>query len=311
MAAVVPNMDIDPRLLRYFVAVAQELHFGRAAAKLHVSQPALSEAIKRLETDLGVLLFVRGSRRVELTEAGQVLLSQAPTILGQLERTVGLVRGTTQRTESHLRIGYSPFVDLTRVWAIRARLNRMAPAATIEFVSGRTTEQVSFLLKGEIAAGVVVGPVDDPALTTEVVLREPFIVGLPQAHPLKRRRKLRLPDVAREKVIWFPRHFHPAFYDSFLAACEARGVRPRIIHEVTTLPECMRLVANAEGITFITRSALAVPFSNVLFRELHEEGLHVETLLAFRSDHASELLSRFLEAAREEFGSGSEGPATS
>jgi DNA-binding transcriptional LysR family regulator len=170
MRRVVPNTDIDPRLLRYFVAVAQELHFGRAAAKLHVSQPALSEAIKRREAELGVPLFVRGSRRVELSEAGQVLLSQTPAILGQLERTVVLVRGTTQRSESHLRIGYSPFVDLTHVWAIRARLNRMAPAAAIEFVSGRTTEQVPLLLKGEIAAGILVGPVDDPALTTEVVL---------------------------------------------------------------------------------------------------------------------------------------------
>jgi DNA-binding transcriptional LysR family regulator len=299
----VPNTDIDPRLLRYFVAVAQELHFGRAAAKLHVSQPALSEAIKRLETELGVLLFVRGSRRVELTEAGQVLLSQVPAILGQLERTVVLVRGTIQRNESHFRIGYSPFVDLTRVWAIRARLKQMAPDATIEFVSGRTTEQVSLLLKGEIAAGILVGPIDDQVLTTEVVLREPFIVGLPESHPLKRRRKLLLRDVARENVIWFPRHVNPAFYDSFMAACEARGLRLRIIHEVTTLPECMRLVANAEGITFITRSALAVPFSNVLFRELHEEGLHVETLIAFRSDYASELLSRFVEASRKEFGS--------
>jgi DNA-binding transcriptional LysR family regulator len=303
MRSVVPNTDIDPRLLRYFVAVAQELHFGRAAAKLHVSQPALSEAIKRLETELGLPLFARGSRRVELTEAGQVLLSQAPAILGQLERTVVLVRGTTQRSESHFRIGYSPFVDLTHVWAVRARLKQMAPDATIEFVSGRTTEQVSLLLKGEIAAGILVGPVDDPVLTTEVVLREPLIVGLPEGHPLKRRRKLLLRDVARENVIWFPRHFNPAFYDSFMAACEARGFRPRIIHEVTTLPECMRLVANGEGITFITRSALAVPFSNVLFRELREEGLHVETLIAFRSDYQSELLKRFVEAARKEFGS--------
>jgi DNA-binding transcriptional LysR family regulator len=166
-------------------------------------------------------------------------------------------------------------------------------------------------LKGEIAAGILVGPVDNPVLTTEVVLHEPFIVGLPWGHSLKRRRKLRLREVAGENVIWFPRHFHPAFYDGFLAACEARGFRPQIIHEVTTLHECIRLVANAEGITFITRSALAVPFSNVLLRELHEEGLRVETLLAFRSDRASELLTRFLEAAREEFGSGSEGSATS
>lgn len=295
-------MDVDPRLLRYFLAVARDLHFGRAAAKLYLSQPALSEGIKKLETELGVALFIRGSRRVELTESGRVLLAQAPVVLSQLDRTIAFVRSTARRGGNSFRIGYSPFVDLARVWAVRTYLQRAEPDLSIEFISSKTTEQISLLLRNEIQAGILVGPVDEQGLILESVFREKFMVGLPKGHQLARNRGIRLRDLETESIIWIPRSFHPAFYDRFLSLCGAREYRPRITHEVTTVSECLQLIKKGEGITFMTRSAQPIPVPGVVFHELRDENFFVETLVATRSDASAEFLKRFGEIVRTEFG---------
>ena len=116
-------MDLEPRLLRYFLAVAEELHFGRAAARVYLSQPALSEGIKRLEQSLGTMLFLRGRRHVALTDAGKVLKVQAPEILQQIDKAAAQVLAAGREETRHFRIGYSPFLDLKRIDQLRSRMN--------------------------------------------------------------------------------------------------------------------------------------------------------------------------------------------
>ncbi len=293
-------MDIEPRLLRYFLAVARELHFGRAAAALYVSQPALSEGLKRLETDLGVSLFTRRSRRVELTEAGQAMLAQAPAILQQVERAIAAVRDAGYNEAKHLRIGYSPFIDLVSVWRLRTRLQEDA-SLKAEFMSAKTVDQIESLLRGELLAGLVIGPIANPGLRSTSIHREPFLIGLPEAHPLASRKSVTLNDVRNESLVWLPRSFHPWFYDRFIETCAAHGYRPKIAHEVTTLQECIHLIGQAQGITFTTKSSQSLAPPGVVFRELKHEDLYVETLVTFSANSKLHVLEPLIEMARWAF----------
>ena len=299
-------MDIEPRLLRYFFMVTEELHFGRAAAKLYVSQPALSESIKRLESTLGVELLVRTNRRVELTPAGRVLQVQAPEILRQIEHAAAAVLAIAHDEAHRFRVGYSPFLDLNRICEIRSRFQSEQSGWSVEFISAKTVELTNLLLNGRISVALLIGPVAEKLIESEVVFEEPFIIGLPTDHPLTVKDSIRFKDLANEKVIWLPRSFHPAFYDRFVAACEVLGYTPKFTFEVTTLPECLHLIHEHRGITFTTKSAQSLAHPGVVFRPL-KELITVETVVAFQSNVDPSILARFVDLATEIFAVHKEG----
>ena len=292
-------MDIEPRLLRYFLAVAEELHFGRAAARVYLSQPALSEAIKRLERDLGAVLFMRGPRHVELTEAGKVLKVQVPGLLQQMERATAQVISAAREESLHFRVGYSPFLDLKRVDVLRSRMINETSWA-VEFVGERTTELLRLLLARDMAAALVIGPVADKQVKKKLLFREGLVVGLPATHRLVTSDGIHFADVADETVVWLPRSFHPAFYDWFIKACQKRGYQPKIAFAVTTLQECLYLIESGQAITFATQSSQLVAQQGAIFRPLLESTL-VETLLAYREHDDSTFVRVFREFATAAF----------
>ncbi len=159
-------VDLEPRLLRYFTAVADELNFGRAAARVHLSQPSLSVAIKQLEDAYAVKLFTRDSRHVELTEAGRRFVPVAQKILEELDRAADFLRGVARGEPEVFRIGYSPFLDIQLVGSIRLEFARANNNFRTAFISAPTAAQISALQKGELHAGLLVAA-EAPLLAVE------------------------------------------------------------------------------------------------------------------------------------------------
>src|SRR5579863_9967311 len=163
-------MELEPRLLRYFLAVAGELNFGRAAKRVHIEQPALSVAIKGLEEDLGVRLLERDKRHVALTEAGKVFAKEARAIIAQSQRAIALVRGVAYKSSSIFQVGYCPFIDLELFIPIRSEFHLLEADQRVEFRSVLTKDQILPLLEGKLDAGLLILPMMEPELQFEVLI---------------------------------------------------------------------------------------------------------------------------------------------
>lgn len=199
-----------------------------------------------------------------------------------------------------LRVGYSPFIDLDWLQLLRSRIAQTTDdQPRVEFVSSQTPQQHEMLIRGQLQAGIVLAPLDDPALTVHVLFREPFFVALARGHRFASLDEITLPQLRGEAVISLPREFNPPLYDRFFALCSARGYQPRIVQEVTTLHECLHFAGHGLGISFTTRAALAVVSEQITLKRLAEETIYVETAIAYRSDNRSERLKRFLEIVKQ------------
>jgi DNA-binding transcriptional LysR family regulator len=294
-------MDLDPRVLRYFLAVAEDLNFNRAAERLRVSQPSLSLAIKKLEMEHGVRLFHRNSRHVELTDEGKRFVVEAHAVLDALESAAAYLRGLSISGPAVFRVGYSPFLDMRQVASVRSALNNSCSDSRIEFVSVSSARQPTQLAEGTLDAGLLILPIDDRRCSVTVLNREPFFVGMHRRHRLARLRAPALPEFRDEPVIWFPRNLNSRYYDRFLTLCADAGYTPKIVQEVTTIPECLQFIQDGIGITFAPRSFQSVSYDGVIFRELVDERFCVETAVAHRAGDRTELLRRFIDVAGKIF----------
>jgi DNA-binding transcriptional LysR family regulator len=293
-------MDVDPRLLRYFLAVAQELNFNRAAERLHLSQPSLSVAIRKLEDYCGFTLFHRNVRGVELTDGGRRLAPIARDLIERTSLVSAFIEQLARGEPEIFRVGYSPLLDMALIGAIQAGFRNKA-SVPAEFVSAETGIQVQGLLRNELRAGLIVIPFgEEPAINVEVLRRESFFVALPDGHPLESRDTLSVDDVRPESVIWFGRDVNPLFYDRFFATCVEAHYTPKVVQSVTTALECIQFVAQGRGISVVTRSLSLTGFEGISFRELQDDRFYIETALAYRRDDRSEILQRFIAFAREQ-----------
>ncbi|GAB3602056.1 LysR substrate-binding domain-containing protein [Kineococcus gypseus] len=221
-------MDVSPRLLRYFVAVAEELHFGRAAARLYVSQPSLSQQIRKLEHDLGTALFVRSSRRVRLTAAGRALALEAPVVLGALARAVELTRLAGSGPTTSVRLGYTPVTGLETLSTLLSALQADHPTLTVvprEVFSGEIPERLG---DGDIDLGLALSPQLRDGLDGELLREEPVSALLGAHHRLAAEPAIPLQRLSGEKLLLFPRPLAPVYYDSIVAACRAAGFLPDV-----------------------------------------------------------------------------------
>jgi DNA-binding transcriptional LysR family regulator len=287
-------MDLEQHSLRKFLAVLEDLNFSRAAHRLHVSQPALSQAIRRLEADLGKNLFERDSRSVTLTDFGRVFCVVARTLVAQHDRAVATALEAARGPARSFRVGYSPFIDLALVAAVRIEFAR-EPDMWIDLRGSFSKAQVDLLTAGQLDAGLLFSPfAPAPGLTAEILRREPFVVGLVRGHRLAHRRSMSLDDVRSEPIIWWPRALNPALFDRFFAVCAAQGYAPVIAQEATTLEEFLEFVAQGLGITLLPRSATMLKHAGVVFRELAVDHLSVDLVVAYLKGDQSEILTRFI-----------------
>lgn len=295
-------MDLEQHSLKKFLAVAEELNFNRAALRLHVSQPALSQAIRRLEAALGRDLFSRDSHSVALTEFGKAFYTIARTLVAQHDRAVIAALEAARGEPQSFRVGYSPLIDLTMPCAVQIEFATAEPGARVELRSSASVDQVLRLAAGQLDAGLVASPFAEvPGLTAEILKRDPFMIGLACGHPLARQPVVSLGNIRDEPLIWLPRSFNPALFDWFVAMCVKSGYMPRIAQDVTTVQEFLEFVAQGLGITFLPRSATTVMHPGVVFRQIEDERLWVEIVVAYRQGDQSATLARLVNFLKERF----------
>ncbi len=299
---------MELRQLKYFVAVAEELNFGRAAGRVYLSQPALSQQIRKLEEDLGVTLFYRTKRQVELTEAGQALLEGARQALVQIEQTVRAVREAGGVESSRLQVGFPEYANHTPVAEILRTFQKRYPSVGLEqhewFLLQHTLQLVARLRDGALDVGFLLLPVDDDTLAHEHVLRIEIVAAIPEDHPLAAEGEVPLRALANERLILFPRRFHPMHYDHIVECCREAGFNPDIVQknepQVYSGPTTYRMVASGAGIGIVVPPlVIASRPPGVVFRPLREPTPTLDLVAAWRRDDRSTSLQAFLEVIRE------------
>jgi DNA-binding transcriptional LysR family regulator len=299
------NRRMDTRLLETFVAVAEELHFRRAAERLHVAQPAVSRQIRRLEDELGVQLLIRDRRKVMLTEAGQAYLGEARTILSRLEVAQQEARRVERGEVGSLSVGYTQLFVMHGVFPETVRLYRERfPGVELQMRELLTSEQVEALLEGNnIDVGLGTLPVTAEGLRTETLLEEPLVVALPANHPLTTKKQVVLEELADEPFILFPRWQAPEFHDLLIGVCREAGFVPQVVVEATSLPSVASMVAAGIGVAFVARitfeSGLQRP--RVVYKEIDECDIRLRGGLLWRPENETPVLRGFLEVIREAF----------
>ncbi|WP_327093665.1 LysR substrate-binding domain-containing protein [Nocardia vinacea] len=236
------------RQLRYFVAVAEELHFGRAAERLGIAQPPLSQRIRKLEHDLGARLFDRNSRRVELTEAGQILLVEARDLLARWDRAQRMV-GKAHRGEiDALRVGVPPELAGRVLAAILTTFESRDVRVDLQELT--TAEQIRLLADRQLDAGLLQHPVDVVGLELGPEVETPLGVVLPRDSPLAARSALTLADLAGLGLVIFPRAAAPGLYDATLRTCWEHGFRPTRVQHARNPEFVLGMVLSGRGVAF-------------------------------------------------------------
>jgi len=290
---------MELRHLRYFVAVAEELHFGRAAQKLGMAQPPLSQQIRRLEQELGVLLLQRTKRRVQLTEAGRAFLEEARKTLSQAERAVEAAQRAGRGEVGRLTIGFLGAATYSLLPSILIAFRHRYPDVEVELHELKTSELIQALRERRIQVGFVRLPVEDELLVVEPITREELLVALPVRHPLASRAHIGFGDLAQEAFLMPPRQLAPSFHEQVLDLSRQAGFTPKLGAEAIQLQTIINLVAAGMGVTLVPESVQILAGRGVVFKKLPHPPPMVEIAVAWRRDTHSEILSAFLNVVRE------------
>jgi DNA-binding transcriptional LysR family regulator len=287
---------IDIRRLFYFVAVAEELHFTRAAGRLHIAQPPLSYQIQQLEKDLGVQLFERNRHQVQLTEAGKVLLDEARRIFAQLEQTVRQVRRVGHGEVGFLTLGFVPSASNSVLPTILQAFQQQFPAIQLFLKEMNPDQMVQALHDHRIDVGMVYMPLADSVLCAQTVLREPFVVALPVSHPQAREEPADLHTLAAEYFIVPSRYAAmPGLYAHVMEACHQAGFTPKVRQEAWLMQTIIGLVAANMGIALVPASIQNLHRTGVIYRPLRDITREVELGVVWRRDSTFPVLQRFLQ----------------
>ena len=244
-------MDLDPRLLRYFVAVAEELSFSRAATRLHISQPPLSYAIRQLEQQLGAPLFTRSSRRVSLTAAGRALYGEAQFLLRRNADVKRLISRIDAGLQGQLKIGFVGSALYRRLPDVLRQCRQKYPDVEQVLLELNSAEQIELVERGELDIGFIhANPVPASVRYAELVT-EPFSLCLPAAHRLARRKQIALQEVAGEDFIFFSRALSPLYYETLFSMCLQAGFFPAVRYEARHWLSVVSLVAQGMGVSIV------------------------------------------------------------
>jgi DNA-binding transcriptional LysR family regulator len=289
---------MELRQLRYFVAVAEELHFRRAAARLHISQPPLSQQIAALEEELGVRLLERTRRRVELTPAGEAFLRDARATLAELDVAVSTARAISAGQEGVLRVGFVGSALLSIVPSTVQRFRRARPGVEIELRERSTVEQMRAVSTGLVDVGLVRPPIEtDESLHTEVVMRERTVAALPEGHPLAALRRIPLRRLAAEPLVLFPRRQAPGYHDLLIGRLAMTGSTPHVAQYAPEMMTIIGLVAAGIGVSPVPASVAHLAIDGVTYRPL-SSAPDTELVAVTRAAEQSTLVPAFLAAAR-------------
>ncbi|MCO4881081.1 MULTISPECIES: LysR family transcriptional regulator [Paraburkholderia] len=291
---------MELRQLRYFVAVAEERNFTRAAERLNMTQPPLSRQIQQIEDMVGLALFERGARPLKLTEAGRVFYAQARRLLEESDELLPLTRRLAQLAE-RIVIGfvpstlYGPLPDVIRAF------REAAPLIQISLIEMFTIEQLSALKGGRIDVGFGRLRFDESQLAREVLVEEPLIAALPAGHALADIAQLTLDALSKETLIIYPSTPRPSYADQQLSAFRDHAVEPAAVHEVRELQTALGLVAAQVGVCLVPESVRGLRARGVTYRSIQETNVSSPIIMSRRLQDQSATTDLFCSIARDLF----------
>lgn len=286
--------------LRYFTVLAEELHFGRAAARLHMAQPPLSQAIRRLETEVGVDLFKRTTRRVDLTPAGRAYLREARAILASVDEAAHTARLVAAGSVGHLTIGCVGSATYSLLPALSRHLATELPGIDFSFRGEMLApDQVTGLRDGTIDIALLRPPVSDPSLLTYRLRRDQLVVALPADHPLSAAPRITPADLAGTDLIVHSAERRSVMYGVVIRLLHEAGVEPKVRHEVGETSTLVTLVAGGLGVAVVPEPVTALALEGVTYRPLSGPDAGIDLLVAHRAERQEPHLTRAVGVVRD------------
>jgi DNA-binding transcriptional LysR family regulator len=296
---------MELRRIQYFVAVAEEAHFGRAAERLQMAQPPLSQQIKALEAEMGVVLFHRTTRKVELTPAGQRFLDRARAILASVDEAVTEAAQVADGQLGRIAIGFTGSATYDLLPSLVRVLRADLPGIELD-IRGEmlTPDQVAALTDGSLDLGLLRPPVRNAGIEVHVLRREPLIAVLPEHHPLAGHDRVPLPDLRDDPFITYPSHHRSVVYEAVTDACQRAGFFPRAVHEVGETSTLVSFVAAGLGVALVPASVQHLRITGATYLPLAGTTREVELALATRAGATSPHVARVRARAEALIGGG-------
>lgn len=289
---------MELRHCRYFVAVAEELHFGRAAKRLNISQPPLSQQIRSLEQELGVELFRRTKRIVRLTPAGEVFLESARKLLRGAEDSMDVTRRAARGEVGTLQIGYAPGLEIEVLPKVLHRFSRKFPAVDIRLLPLASRDQLEALKQRRIDAGLVMLPASADGIVVRPIKREALVFVAPASHPLARQATVDLRDLNGVPYVHLARSYEPVYYDHILGLARQANVTLKVVAESAHLYDNLSLVAAGVGASLLPECVRRIRRAGVVYRALRRSGSPVGLGLAHRKQEISQVSLAFVDTVR-------------
>ena len=291
---------MELRHLRYFVAVAEELHFGRAADRLRMAQPPLSQQIKALEEELGTRLFERNRRKVDLTPAGAAVLEEARDILRRAGDLGRLARSMAGGEAGRLEIAFTGSVPFNDVMPrILNAFRRTYPAVWVSLREMSTGSQIEAVAEGRLDIGFA-RPADSnlpSGVAARQILRETLVLAIPADHPLAGRGRLAMVEVADQALVMHPRHIGTGLYDKIITLCGRAGFQPQVAVEAHQMSTMISLVGAGLGLAVVPQTMRRLPFEGVAFADIDDDEAFIDLLMVYRAGSPPAVVANFLSVA--------------
>lgn len=295
---------MELRHLRYFQVVAQELNVTRAASRLHMAQPPLSRQIRQFEDELGVSLFDRGSRGLQLTEAGRFLLEQSLQLTQRLEETIEGTRRIGRNDKRWFGIGFVPSVLYGFLPELIRELRGADSQVEVGLSEMITVQQIEALKAGRIDIGFGRIPVNDPAIARRIVMAEPLVAAMPASLPAPGNQPLSAAALARHPLILYPARPRPSYADHVLSLFRAQGLQPGVVQEANELQTALGLVAAGVGITLVPASVQRLHRDDVRYQTIDAPGFVSPVIMSYRAEDRSPFLARAVAWVEKQAGNG-------
>lgn len=291
---------MELRHLRYFIAVAEELHFSKAAERLHIAQPPLSQQIQQLEAELGVQLFHRKTKRqVLLTEAGKAFLQAAYQLLVQLETSVALTQRIGRGQTGQLRIGFTSLVIYDLLPLILQQFHAQFQQVELVLRELTTSQQEQALRDSLIDVGFAHPPLEDDTLSSQCIHRQNLVVALPSTHSLAQEEQICVRSLLNEPLIVFPRYLAPGLYDRIMSLFEQENCQPNITQSAIQMQTIIALVSARMGVAITPSSLQNLQRPGVTYRPIVEQVPVIETAVIWQPESLTPILENFLQLTQK------------
>ena len=285
--------------MKYFIAVAEELHFGHAAERLHMAQPPLSQQIKKLEQELGVQLLNRTKRKVELTPAGKLFLDEARLTLQQAERAQRIAQEAERGMRGRLRIGFVTSACYSIVPILIRRFRQENPLIDLEMIEMTPSQQIEAMEDGTIDAGLLRPPIGPSCMLVKTLFEEPMVVALPSDHRKGAETSIDLKTLAEDAFILFPRHHGPGIYDVVMKTCHEADFTPNVSYAPNEMQTLLTYVASGLGVALVPQSLSVFHPGAIVYRPLRGRWVGIELAMIRKRDEDHQPLNAFSKLSAE------------